>query len=153
MGTARWKPHWWREDTHARGWDRVREALRRDWLQTRHDLHMGGHELNQGVVDTVKQISGKQPVPAIDQPNPPRVIGTVEPSSSVQAAETAADAEASMEYGYGAREEFGGDRFSLVEPQLRREWESSREHHGTRWEHVRELVRRGFEMRDRSSLH
>lgn len=136
MATMRWKPTWWKEETHASGWDRVREALRRDWQQTRHDLHAGGHELNQGVKDTVKQMSGKQPLPPIDQANPPKVIGSFD------------DAELPLEYGYGARREFAEDRFSLVEPQLRSEWERTNHATSRRWDDVREYVRRGFELRE-----
>src|SRR5581483_8090792 len=55
MGTMKWQPAWW-NDGHASAWERVKEAMRRDWEQTKHDLHLkGGHELNQGVKDTVKQ--------------------------------------------------------------------------------------------------
>ena len=44
MGTMIWQPAWWKEE-HAGAWDRVKEAMRRDWEQTRHDLHVkGGHE-------------------------------------------------------------------------------------------------------------
>lgn len=130
----RWKPSWWNDETHASGWDRVREAMRRDWQQTKHDLHMGGHELNQGVKDTVKQMVGKEPLPPSDAPNPPKVIGDFD------------EAELPMEYGYGARKEFGEDRFSLVEPQLRSEWENSAATHG-RWDDVRDYVRRGYQSR------
>ena len=46
------------------GWDRVKVALRRDWLQTKRDLGMGGGaELGQSVVDTVKQATGSEPMP------------------------------------------------------------------------------------------
>jgi len=135
MATRRWKPSWWKDETHSSGWERVKEALRRDWQQTRHDLHAGGHELNQGLRDTVRQIAGRQPLPPIDRPNPPKVIGSFD------------EAELPMEYGYGAKQEFGEDRFSLVEPELRRAWES-RQGPAPRWEDVRDYVRRGFEHRE-----
>ena len=55
---------------------RIKEALRRDWYQTKHDLHVkGGHELNQKIEDTVEEIQGIKPLPPIDRPNPPKVIG------------------------------------------------------------------------------
>lgn len=138
MATMRWKPSWWKDETHASGWDRVREALRRDWQQTKHDLHVGGHELNQTATDTVKQMSGKEALPPSDRPNRPKVIGSFD------------DAELPMEYGYGARRQYGGDRFSAVEPQLRSEWEQSAATHG-RWDEVRDYVRRGFESNRPSS--
>ena len=46
MGTMKWQPAWWNEG-HASAWDRVKEAMRRDWEQTKQDMKMkGGHELN-----------------------------------------------------------------------------------------------------------
>ena len=141
MATMRWKTTWLKDETHATGWDSDREALRRDWQQTKHDLHVGGHELNQNVKDTVKQMSGKEAIPPVTSPNPPKVIGDFD------------EAELPMEYGYGARRQFGSDRFSNVEPQLRSEWDRTAQSHG-RWDDVRDYVRRGYEYRgDRSSTH
>jgi len=137
MGTMRWKPSWWKDDTHASGWDRVKEAMRRDWTQTKHDFHLGGHELNQNVKDTVKQMTGKEAMPPTTAANPPKVIGSFD------------DAELPMEYGYGARRQFGGDRFSNVEPQLRSEWDKNAANYG-RWDDVRDYVRRGYEYDERT---
>ncbi|WP_437680237.1 hypothetical protein [Sorangium sp. So ce131] len=62
-------PRWW--DTHkASGWERVKEALRRDWEQTKADFtNDKGHELNQDVGDTLKQAAGKQAIPPRGVPN------------------------------------------------------------------------------------
>ena len=50
--------------------DDVKDALKRDWEQTKHDLPgMEGKDLNQDVDDTVKQATGKEPTPPEDQPN------------------------------------------------------------------------------------
>lgn len=57
------RPNWW-NDENTSDWDRVKEALRRDWEQTKADFSVGGAvDLNQNVVDTVKQAVGDQPVP------------------------------------------------------------------------------------------
>lgn len=61
-GTAM-RPAWW-SDEHTSSWDRVKEALRRDWEQTKADLSSAGRDLNQNLVDTVKQAAGSQPLPA-----------------------------------------------------------------------------------------
>ena len=135
MGTMNWKPTWWKDDTHASGWDRVKEALRRDWTQTKHDLHMGGHELNQNAKDTVKQMAGKEAVPPATAANPAKVIGSFD------------DAELPLEYGYGARRQYNQDRFSDVEPQLRSEWDQGMKTHGHRWDDVRDHVRRGYDYK------
>lgn len=143
MATMRWKPSWWNDDRHGSAWDRVREAMRRDWEQTLHDMHIkGGHELNQSLEDTVKQMAGKQPLPPIDRANPPKIIGDWD------------RVETPMEYGFGARKEFGGD-WPQVEGKLRDEWGKGAAR-DERWSDVRDYVRRGFEAegRDsRSSIH
>lgn len=56
------RPAWW-NDQHNSAWDRVKEAMRRDWEQTRADFG-GGRDLNQNVVDTVLQAVGSEPLPA-----------------------------------------------------------------------------------------
>ncbi len=43
---------------------KVKEALKRDWEQTKHDLgKKGAPDLNQDVGDTVKQATGGEPIP------------------------------------------------------------------------------------------
>jgi hypothetical protein len=138
MGTMKWQPAWW-DDSSMSGWERAKEALRRDWEQTRHDLHIaGGHQLNQSASDTVKQASGKEPIPADDAPIPPRIIGDWN------------DIELPVEYGYGARSKYGKQHTAWsrdLEGTLQREWESGRAVTGRDWNEVREHVRRGYEYR------
>ncbi len=44
-------------------WKRIKEAMRRDWEQTKHDFDKkAGRDLDQNVGDTVKQIAGKEPI-------------------------------------------------------------------------------------------
>lgn len=131
-----WRPHWWKEESHGSAWDRVKEALRRDWDQTKKDLHIGGHELNQNVKDTVRQATGKQSIPPIDQANPPKVIGDWD------------EAEMPLGYGFGARREFGDEHSTWnndVESKLRSGWEDP-SHEGRRdWDDVKGIVKRGWE--------
>ena len=51
--------------------DQVKEALKRDWEQTKSDLtgHKKGQELNQDVGDTVKQAAGREAIPPPGAPN------------------------------------------------------------------------------------
>jgi hypothetical protein len=44
--------------------DRVKEAVRRDWQQTTHDLHIGGHQLSPHVGNTIKHASGAEDIPS-----------------------------------------------------------------------------------------
>lgn len=59
-------PGWWTEQ-HTSSWERVREAFRRDWEQTKADFTAkSGLDLNQGLTDTIKQAAGSAPVPPLD---------------------------------------------------------------------------------------
>lgn len=50
---------------------KAKEALKRDWEQTKHDISKKkGAELNQDVGDTIKQATGKEPIPPPFMPNP-----------------------------------------------------------------------------------
>jgi hypothetical protein len=53
------------------GKSRIGEAMSRDAEQTKHDLTGGrkGRDLDQDVDDTVKQGTGKDPIPPRDVPN------------------------------------------------------------------------------------
>lgn len=139
--------HWhpsWHKDEHASKWDLVKEAVRRDWQQTKHDLHMGGHELNQNVGDTVKQASGKEAVPSINRPNPPKVIGDLSGEWE--------QVEQPVEYGYSARNQFGSQHASWdeeLEQDLRREWESPKNAAAKtrKWDEVKPYIRHGYDYK------
>lgn len=62
-------PQWWTE-RHASAWDRVKDAFRRDWEQTKADLAFDGHDLNQGAGDTVRQALGSGPIPMPGEKTP-----------------------------------------------------------------------------------
>ena len=50
--------------------NKSKEALKRDWEQTKHDFNKDkGKELNQDVGDTVGQAVGKKPIPPPNVPN------------------------------------------------------------------------------------
>jgi hypothetical protein len=115
-------------------WERAKEALRRDWDQTKHDLHLGGHELNQSADDTLAQAVGGMAVPPIDRANPPNVITRWE------------DAEIAIGFGWAARSEYG-DRYPswcrALERTLERDWKND----AMPWPTVVGLVRHGYEVR------
>ncbi|CAN5658844.1 hypothetical protein BH11MYX1_BH11MYX1_08940 [soil metagenome] len=57
------KPQWW-TDKHEGTWDRIKDAMKRDWEQTKNDLSKkSGKDLDQSAGDTVKQAAGKEPIP------------------------------------------------------------------------------------------
>lgn len=117
-------------------WDRIKEALRRDWEQTKHELGARtGHELNQNIGDTLKQAAGKEPIPYDDRPNPPVVIDTWE------------SAERPIQFGYEAsvlfrdtHPEWSHELDSILFTRWRTLHANDRP-----WDEVRNYVRHGFE--------
>jgi hypothetical protein len=138
-----WHPTWFK-DEHATKWDRVKEAVRRDWQQTKHDLHAGGHELNQQAKDTMKQASGKESIPSINRANPPKVIGDLSGEWE--------HVEQPFEYGFAARSQFGATHAQWdtdLEKDLRTEWESPKNTAAKtrKWEDVKLLIRHGYDYK------
>ena len=127
-------PSWWNEN-HSSGWERTKEALRRDWEQTKADVTEGGTELNQDVGDTVKQAAGKQAIPPANRPNPPDRWDDVEPA---------------VRYGYGARQHFEKDEWNdELEKRLQKDWDSTG--NASSWERVKSAVRRGWDSVKRAA--
>jgi hypothetical protein len=134
-----WHPSWHKPE-HAMQWDRVKEAVRRDWQQTKHDLHAGGHELNQRVGDTMKQATGAVDIPSINAANPPKIIGEWDAAA------------VPVEYGYSARQQFGSTHAQwddALDVSLRTEWESSPSTPKTsgKWDDVKPHVRHGYDYK------
>lgn len=124
-----WHASWYDASKHGSAWDRVKEALKRDWEQTRKDLNVGGRELNQDVTNTVKQAMGKEPIPAPTQPN----WEGVEPA---------------YEYGVTARQQFGAQHAAwneALENELKDEWDKG--HRDQPWAEYKSFVRRGYDYK------
>ncbi len=148
MSSAGWQPVWWTNERHGSAWERAKEALRRDWEQTKSDLHLGGRELGQDVDDTVKQAIGTAAMPA------PHATTPRDPAAPEGGAWSTGlrwdDAEPALCYGYCAREEFGGKHEgwdSALEQELREEWERRSDVGCQDWPDVRAIVRHGYEAR------
>ncbi len=121
----------WYTPADASTWERVKEALRRDWVQTKHDLHVGGHELNQKIADTTSQVGGSEAIPAIDTANPPKVIGRWE------------DVEAWIGFGYACKTHYGveyPDWTDDLASKLKADWKGD-----VPWSKVELYVRHGYE--------
>jgi len=131
-----WHPNWWSDEVHGIEWSRVREALRRDWEQTKKDLHVGGHELNQSIGDTTRQVAGEEALPPLDRANPPKVIGQWD------------EIEFPLAYGYSARAKYGAKHPAWndgLEVSLRSDWETGRDQTRREWNDVKRWVRHGYE--------
>ncbi|PZR05997.1 MAG: hypothetical protein DI536_31530 [Archangium gephyra] len=124
-----WHATWYDASKHGSAWERVKEAMKRDWEQTKKDFKVGGTELNQDVTDTVKQAVGKEPIPPRSEPN----WETVSPA---------------YEYGYTARQQFGSkynDWNDSLENDLRSEWEQGNK--DMSWAEYKAFVRRGYDYK------
>ncbi len=140
MGTANWQPKWWTQDKHGSGWEHVKEAMKRDWEQTKSDFKAGGRDLDQDVDDTVKQAAGTDVIPPRNQANAPG--GTKARTNLAWS-----DVETPIRYGYGARQQFGATHHDWdddLEGTLRSEWEASKDATHRGWNEVKDAVRHGY---------
>ncbi|MEA2748552.1 MAG: hypothetical protein QOI41_2695 [Myxococcales bacterium] len=136
MGSASFQPKWWTEK-HGSQWENVKEAMKRDWEQTKKDLHVGGKELNQNAGDTVKQATGKEAIP----------------SSNAAGTRTGTDlgwddAEQPLMYGVGARQQYGAQHATWnegLELRLKSEWEAAEGGAKRKWDEVKNVVRHGYD--------
>jgi hypothetical protein len=119
-------PTWW-NSKHEGTWDRVKSAMRADWEQTKNDLSKKhGEELHQNAKDTVKQMAGKEAIPAT-----PKNWDDIEPG---------------YRFGAGAREQYGAEHTawdSKLEGKLAKDWDSLKTGHA--WDHVKGAVRRAWD--------
>jgi hypothetical protein len=121
-------PKWWNDETTSK-WDRTKDAMKRDWEQTKHDVTGGGRDLDQDVDDTVKQAVGRDAIPPMGTPNP-------EPWDRV---------EPGVRYGYGAAGHYADqkDWNDGIEAKLREEWNDLKT--GRTWDEIKSAVRRGWD--------
>lgn len=131
------QPSWWTEK-HNTHWDNFKDAMKRDWEQTKKDLHIsGGKELHQNVGDTLKQAAGSEPVPPSNVANPK--------TSSDLSWE---DAEQPLRYGVGARQQYGVQHAKWddkLETTLKNDWESAENGAKRKWDDVKSVVRHGYD--------
>src|SRR4051794_28742998 len=128
--TSSTNPRWWNEK-HTSAWDRVKDALKRDWEQTKADFSKEkGHELNQNVADTVKQSAGSEPIPPGNVPNTKATdYKTAEPG---------------LRYGHGASMQYADHHEwdATLEGKLRKDWDDLKS--GGDWDAMKGYVRRGW---------
>ncbi len=149
MSNADRRPKWW-SNTHDSGWERTKEALKRDWEQTKADLTGGGQDLNQDASETFRQAAGKEPIPPRGVPNPPDA-GDLKAQERKAERQTRRweDSQDAVAYGWGARQ--NGDRdWKTSENELRNEWSGLG--HTRTWDDARDDVRHGWERGTRSKI-
>jgi hypothetical protein len=148
-----WRPRWWTTAKHEGGWSRLKDAMRRDWEQTRTDFDGYGVELNQNIDDTVAQTLGTERIPADGVPNQPAprasAVGlgsSIGKDSPGRAGRPFRDVEMPMMYGFGAWQEYGAEYGAWNEAlvrQLRRDWDEAPG--DVPWASVERDVRLGYE--------
>ena len=126
-------PSWW-NDKHEGAWDRIKSAMKRDWEQTKADFSDKGHDLDQGVTDTVKQAAGTEPIPPGGMANPSKLDRKWD------------DIEPSYRLGAGAREQYGTDYKEWdpsLESKLSNDWSATKS--TSTWDEVKGSVRRAWD--------
>jgi hypothetical protein len=122
-------PSWW-TDKHEGTWSRVKDALKRDWEQTKNDLSKkSGKDLDQSAGDTVKQAAGKEPIPG--------------PSTSTPTTNAKwDDVETGYRFGAGSRDQFATEHpkwDDKLEQKLSNEWTNLKT--GKDWDSVKAHVK------------
>ncbi len=136
MATQDWNAPYWKNEVHGSAWDRVKEALRRDWEQTKADVSSGGKELNQQVGDTVKQAAGAEAIPLGDRPNPSAKAGDWH------------DVEPAFRYGAGARQQYSSTYQKWdanLETKLASEWDEKNT--GKPFKDVKPYIAKGWDSK------
>ena len=126
------QPHWW-NDRHGSAWDRVKDALSRDWEQTKADFSKTkGQELNQNAADTVKQATGATTPP-------PPTVPNAKPADDYKTAEPA------LRYGHGAASHYADAKQwdDGLEAKLKTEWDNLKS--GRDWDSIKRYVRHGWD--------
>ena len=140
MEKTNFQPKWWSEDKHGSAWNRVKEAMKRDWEQTKSDIHVGGRDLDQDVNDTVKQAAGKDAIP-------PKYVAN-EPGGTPKNKASWDDVEGPMRFGFGARQQYGSqhaDWDEKLETTLKTEWEEAKSTTKRGWNDVKQHVHNGYD--------
>ena len=146
------QPSWWTEEKHGSAWQRVKDAMKRDWEQTKHDLGGKGADLDQDVDDTVKQAAGTEAIPPIPVPNAPspkKKTGANTFEDDYSRNTSWDDVESPIAFGYGARDQYGS-RYAQwddeLERTLRTDWDATHKSAaGRKWDEVKAWVRMGFD--------
>ena len=121
-------PSWWTTENDS-GWDRVKEAIKRDWDQTKHDFGGNQPDTNQKIGNTIHQASGKEAIPPRKEP-------------------TYEEVEPAYRFGYGARSKYGADYTEWndeLEDNLKNDWYVIAPERKQTWMQDRAAIRYGWD--------
>jgi hypothetical protein len=131
---------WWNKQNDS-SWERVKEAFKRDWDQTKHDMGGRHPDTHQNVSDTVKQAAGLESIPPRGMPTEEEID---DPYHFVEVA---------YRFGYGARSQYGKQYSGwdkTLETQLETDWREA--YVGLDWEKYKDAVQRGWNYDDTQRL-
>jgi hypothetical protein len=141
-------PSWWK-DTHTSVWERVKGAMKRDWEQTKADVHLNdgassrhvpsptylndaGTDLNQDIVHTLKQVVGIEIIP-------PQGVAHRESGDVFSTAEPAYRYGVGLSTQHATQEDWSQDfEVTVAEEWIQLDMEQP-------WEEAKTHVQRGFE--------
>ena len=131
-------PSWWVERSEST-WKRIKAAFRRDWEQTKADLTGGraGEELDQHLTDTLRQMTGRDPLPIAHEPTGVDLEVETEPLQVSRA----------FELGYNAAAHYDGEWTPTLESRLQAEWNQMSP--GAFWDSHRTYIYLGWRHRRR----
>jgi hypothetical protein len=124
-------PSWWTDENDS-GWNRVKNALRRDWDQTKHDFGGDEPDTDQNVKNTLRQAAGKEAIP----PRRQLAYDDVEPA---------------VRFGYGARSKYRADYADWndeLEASLREDWSEIAPDRKQSWREDRAAIHYGWDFDD-----
>jgi hypothetical protein len=124
-------PSWWDAENDS-AWERAKDAFKRDWDQTKHDLGGDVPQTHQKIGNTVKQAAGKEAIPPRFQP-------------------TYEELEPAYRYGYGARSHYGEEYPEWddeLEARLREEWGALEPSRKAAWDADREAIQQAWDFED-----
>jgi hypothetical protein len=124
-------PKWWTPENDT-AWNRVKEAMKRDWDQTKHDFGGDEPDTNQNIGHTLKQAGGTETLP-------PRHETTYE------------EWEPAYRFGYAARTRYGQDYDGYsdwddeLEATLKNDWATIAPERKQTWMQDRAAIRYGWD--------
>lgn len=145
--TANHQPTWWTKELDT-GWDRFKDAMQRDWDQTKFDLgakHV--RDIDQDIDDTVRQAAGTQEIPPRGVPN-----ADAHTKEALNVAHDRDRYTEALRYGYGAastdtyRSHQSWD--DKLEMKMKQEWQDLKS--GRTWDEVKLAVKSSFEKARRA---
>jgi hypothetical protein len=158
--TQQWHASYWDENKHGSAWERVKEAIKRDWVQTKADFnaHPGApnplyvtNELDdrpQGATASAETTTGQNVIRPGGVQDPKGFTKTRDVKEGERLEHEFEDNLVAIEYGFVAHEYYGprfGDWNEEVERKLESEWNPQET--GMKFDQAKRYVKKGWDFR------